>query len=184
MSRGSAPAPALELSQRQYDLLDKEQNRSNCGRRQYQRINIILLASQGVANKQIAKLLGLSLNTVKKWRGRWQTASAKLRLYEKGSDGRGVSDRALRKKLLEILKDQARSGAPPRISLAQKEQIVALACEAPEDYGIIKTDWTLPDLRQVAIDKQIVPTITSVYIGKLLKNQQTPTAQIGVLVIS
>ncbi len=176
MPRGSAPAPALELSPRHYELLDKEQNRSKCGRRQYQRIHIILLASQGIANKQIAKLLGISLNTVKKWRGRWQRAYPQLQCYEKGSTGQGVSDGALRKKLLEILKDQARSGAPPRISLAQKEQIVALACETPKDYGIIKTDWTLPDLRQVVIDKQIVTSITSVYIGKLLKNKPTPTA--------
>jgi len=175
MARGSAPAPALDVSIRQYDILEKEQSRSSCGRRQYQRINIILLASQGKANKEIARLLSVSLTMVKKWRGRWQLAYPKLQEYEKGADSTGISDLALRKKMLELLKDQARSGAPAIISLAQKEQIVALACEKPEDYGIIKTDWTLKDLRQVVLEKQIVPSITSVYIGKLLKNKPVTT---------
>lgn len=176
MAKGSAPAPALELSVRQYDILDKEQNKSTCGRRQHQRINIILLASQGTANKEIARLLNISLTTVKKWRSRWQLAYPKLQEYEKGADGNGISDLALRKKMLELLKDRVRSGAPAVISLAQKKQIVALACEEPKDYGIIKTDWTLPDLQQVVLKKQIVPSITSVYIGKLLKNKRVTTA--------
>lgn len=178
MARGSAPAPALDISNRQYSILDKEQNRSTCDRRNYQRIHIIFLASKGIPNKQIALQLSITLNTVKKWRNRWQLAYPKLLAYEKGSDDTGVSDVALLKKMLEILKDQARSGAPCRITLSQKDQIVAIACEDPEDYGIIKTDWTLEDLRQVVLDKQIVSTITSVYIGRLLKNQPTPTTQI------
>lgn len=176
MGRGSAPAPALEISTRHYDILYKAKNRSNCGLRQYQRINIILLASQGIANKQIARELSVNLNTIKKWRHRWQIACPKLASFEKGLDGQGVSDNSLRKKMLEILKDEPRSGTPARISLAQKEQIVAIACKKPEDYGIIKTDWTLPDLRKVVLSKQIVPNISSVYIGKLLKNKATPTS--------
>ena len=78
--------------------------------------------------------------------------------------------------MIEIFKDQSRSGRPARITLSQKKQIVALACESPEDYGIIKTDWTLNDLRQVVLEKQIVSTITSVYIGRLLKNKSTSTS--------
>lgn len=175
MARGSAPAPALATSSRQYDILDKAQNRSNCGRREHERINIILLASQGTANKQVARLLGISVKTVQKWRARWQAGYAQLQEYEKGSDGNGVSDSALRKKMLELLKDQPRSGSPCRISLVAKKQITALACEEPKDYGIQKTDWTLEDLRQVVLRKQIVPAITSVYIGRLLKNEPTST---------
>jgi len=99
MARGSAPALALEISSRQYDLLEKEQSRANCGRRQHQRINIILLASQGIANKQIARLLGITVKTVQKWRARWQAGYSKLQEYEKGADGNGVSDLALRRKM-------------------------------------------------------------------------------------
>lgn len=175
MGKGSAPAPAIELDSRYYEILEKVQNRSNCGKRQYERINIILLASQGVANKQIARILNISLNTVKKWRSRWQSAYPKLQIYAEGVEGKGVKDVALRKKMLEVLKDQARSGAPPRINQAQKEQIISLACESPKDYGVFKTDWTLGDLCQVVLSKQIVSTITSVYIGKLLKNKEAST---------
>lgn len=176
MGRGSAPAAAIEISNRQYDILDKVQNSNNCGIRQHQRINIILLASQGIANKEVARLLNINLNTVKKWRNRWEIAHPKLQSFEKGLDNIGVKDTVLRKKMLEILKDSPRSGTPARITIAQKEQIVALACEQPEDYGIQKTDWTLKDLQKVVLEKQILPTITSVYIGRLLKNKQAPTS--------
>ena len=176
MARGTAPAPAIDVSPRQYNILDKEQNRSTCDRRNYQRINIILLASKGIPNKQVALQLEITLNTVKKWRNRWQSSFSTLTEFEKGSDGTGISDTVLLKKMLEILKDQARSGAPCQITASQKEQIIAIACEAPEDYGIIKTNWTLDDLRRVVLEKQIVSTITSVYVGRLLKNQPTPTA--------
>jgi putative transposase len=83
--------------------------------------------------------------------------------------------------MLAVLEDAPRSGAPVRISMAQKQQITALACRKPQDYGIPVTQWNREMLAQVAVAQGIVETISPRYISELLKNQRTTTAQIRLL---
>lgn len=175
MRRGSKPAPAIAIKKRWFDLLEKEGNKDSCSRKNYIRIQIILRASQGFGNKEIAREIGVTYHTVKKWRNRWKSSYTKLEIFEKGPVGKRVANHELIKKMLEVLKDSPRKGAPCQISLSAKQQIVAIACEEPEDYGVIMTGWTLESLAAIAIKKQIVPTISPSYIGRLLKNKQAST---------
>jgi len=175
MRRGSAPAPAIYMENRWKKLLEKEKNKHSCSVKNYTRISILLLASEGLGNKTIAKQLNINYQAVKKWRSRWNSSYTKIQVFEKGKEGKGVSDYELIKKLLEVIQDSPRSGAPSRISKSSKEQIVAIACKKPEDYGIIETDWTLKTLAAVAIKKQIVKTISPSHVWNLLKNEDTST---------
>ena len=73
MSRGKPAAPAIELSNRTYDLLVEESRKRTIKRHHLERINILLNArTQGGAksNGRITRDLKLSYNTVKIWRNR------------------------------------------------------------------------------------------------------------------
>jgi transposase len=175
MRSGSAPAPAIPMSERQYKLLSQERSKRKISRQNYIRITILLRASQGEGNKQIAREESVALSTVKSWRSRWNSAVEQLQEFEKGVSGQGVSDFELLQKMLEIIKDRPRSGAPVRISMAQKQQIRALACENPEDYGLVMTDWTHQTLAESAVNQSIVESISATHIGNILKKRPTST---------
>src|ERR1700741_642658 len=72
-----------------------------------QRAQIVLLAHQHPEwqNAAIAQRLGCSVNTVKRWRQRWQTTGG--------------------------LRDAPRGGTPPTFTPLQRTQLVALACSSP-----------------------------------------------------
>lgn len=169
MQRGSPVAETIEMSARQHDLLEQERNKQTIARHYFIRINILLRASEGQGNKPIAREEGVSANTVRYWRSRWQDAFPELLEFEKGISNEGVSDGALLEKMLELLSDRLRSGCPAQIQMEQKEQIRALSCEAPKDYGILMDKWTHETLAQTAIQKGIVESISATYVGVILK---------------
>jgi putative transposase len=69
----------------------------------------------------------------------------------------------------ERLQDLPRCGAPGRFTPEQLCQIVALACEKPEQYGRPITHWTNRELADEAIKQGIVESISVGYVGQLLK---------------
>lgn len=168
-------APKLEVSDRHFSLLMKVCSQHSCPQQLSLRMRIILEASKGAGNKPIARFLGISVNTVKQWRCRWARAYEQLQKYERGLEGELVSDFQLLTKIKEILSDRPRSGRPEIIPVSSKQQIIALACESPEDYGYIRTDWTHELLAATAIEKGIVDSITSAYVGVILKNKPFKT---------
>jgi transposase len=146
--------------------------------------SILLRASQGESNGHIKRELGLSLNTVKTWRKRWQQAYASLLAFEQGPASQGVSDAVLLEELLRCLQDLPRSGSPKTITLAQQQQIVALACRKPADFALPHSSWTHQLLAQVAIQEGLVPRISSRYIGTILKKTPLAPPQEPVLAVS
>lgn len=181
MGRGQAPAPAIPMSHRQYDLLLAESRKRTLQRQYCERIEILLRASNlwvggSENNAQIKRTMGISLNTVKLWRKRWTDFYAQLLVFEQGKDGTGVSDQILLQQMLTCLEDLPRSGHPKEITLAQEHQIVALACRKPSDFGIEMTTWTQQMLAHVAITQQIVSSISPRYVGTILKKKPTKTS--------
>jgi transposase len=83
---------------------------------------IVLAAARGRDNARIAADLGITTDTVRKWRGRFAA---------RGLDG---------------LKDLPRSGRPRRISEAARAAVVALACQLPAATGVPLAHWTGPEL--------------------------------------
>lgn len=175
MSRGKPPAPPIPMTERQYGLLLKHAAKHTLAHRTKTRINILLLASKGQSNASVKRALGIDLNTVKKWRSRWEAEFESIKSFESGQTGQGISDKELLQRMLLVLKDIPRSGAPKRITLAQEQQIIALACEKPEDHGIMMRQWTREMLAHVAKAKGIVETISPSYVRDILKKERAST---------
>ena len=81
----------------------------------------------------------------------------------------GASDKDLTKLLRELLSDEPRPGGPPTFSAEQLTQIIAVACEPPDESGRPVTHWTPRELADEAIRRGIVETISPRHIDRLLK---------------
>ena len=86
------------------------------------RAQIVLAAVRGYPNARIAAGLGISVDTVRKWRGRFAA---------RGLDG---------------LTDRPRPGRPRQISAADRAAVIALACQLPAATGVTLGRWTSPEL--------------------------------------
>jgi transposase len=115
------------------------------------RAKIILLADEGMQHQEIAQKLSTRNNTVSTWTARWKEMADKP-----------VEDR---------LQDLPRPGAPDKFTPEQLCQIIAIACEKPQDHGRPVTHWTHWELAEVVIEKGIVDSISSSHLGVLLKKK-------------
>jgi putative transposase len=129
----------------------------------------------GITNTQLATDFQLSRATVILWRRRWLTLESKLQTADQ------LSEPELQALVAEMLADQPRSGAPVTFSAEQVVQIVALACETPEDCGRPISHWTPRELADEAITRQIVPQISPRSVGRFLKSGAAPAASRRVL---
>jgi hypothetical protein len=84
------------------------------------RASIVLLAARFVSNNKIATRLGISVDTVRKWRGRYAV---------EGRDG---------------LADRPRSGRPPTFTPVQVAEVKALACQLPAEHEVPLSASVLP----------------------------------------
>lgn len=171
MSRGKAPAPAIPMSDRQYELLTKITKEHKCGQQLVKRITILLLAKEGLSHGAIKRRLGVSVTTIKKWRNRWLSSYDSVLSLESEPD---FTLKAYRTCLEEIVSDLPRSGTPKKFSLAAEQQLVALACDKPINHGIAMTSWSQEMLAKVAVSEGIVESISRAQVGRILKN--TPVA--------
>jgi transposase len=88
------------------------------------RAQIVLDAARGQDNARIAAGLGVSVNTARKWRGRFADCG------------------------LAGLRDLPRAGRPRVISGADRAAVVALACQLPAQTGVPLSRWTGPELKR------------------------------------
>lgn len=172
---GKPIAAAIPISSKQYRLLQQEFGRRSIAYQTRTRIQIILLSSQGQSIGSISRDLRLTRYTVRTWRNRWQTHYEECLKFEQGMEQGGFGDRALLQKILEILNDQPRSGKPKEITLAEEQQIVALSCEHPQDYGLVMNSWTQEMLARTAVAQGIVAHISAPYVGRILKKTGAAT---------
>ena len=116
------------------------------------RAQIVLAAARGRDNERIAAGLGASVNTVRKWRGRF-------------------ADRRL-----AGLKDLPRSGRPRVISEADRAAVVALACQLPAATGVPLSRWTGPELAAELLAQGLVsgPVSVSSLLRILAENPVRP----------
>ena len=175
MGRGQAPASAISMTLMQRNLLEEIALKHSTPQQKAKRANILILANQGYSNAHVKREVGVSLNTVKQWRKRWLSSSEELTKYENYFNQGEFSLLDYRKRIIELLTDKARSGAPKTITLSQEQQIVALACEEPVDHQIEMSNWTHEMLAHVAISKGIIVSISSRQVGRILKKKPTST---------
>ena len=113
------------------------------------RAKIILWADDGIQHQEIAQKLGIQNNIVSIWTARW----------------REMADKPVEARL----QDAPRSGAPDKFTPEQLCQIIAIACEKPEDHGLPITHWTHRELAKAVAEKGIVDSISPSHLGELLK---------------
>ena len=151
------------------------------------RAKIILLGTMGCSNYSIAKQLSVDVGTVKRWRERWSAAWPMINRFGEprlGERRRIGKSELLRREIIELLSDNKRSGAPKKFSLSQRKQLVALACEKPDDYGVPISQWSGRALSEIAVRKGIVESISVTQLNWILKKYGRPSAQMPKLDVS
>jgi hypothetical protein len=110
-----------------------------------QRAQILLLVHRHPEwqNAIIAQQLNCRVNTVKRWRQRWQTT--------------------------DVLDDALRAGTQRTFTALQRAQVVALACSAPRQYGKPWQRWSGEKLAQVAVEQHFVTALAPSTIRRWLR---------------
>ena len=134
----------IDLSESQRHELSRRARRVRTEVRDSQRARMILAAAQGTPNQQIARLLGVHVDTVRKWRSRFA---------ERGLDG---------------LADLPRSGRPRVFEPAAVAEVKALACQLPAETGAPLSRWSHADLAAEAAARGIVEAVSASTVRRWL----------------
>jgi transposase len=125
------------------------------------RAHVILRLAEGLTAPEVARRLGTTRTTVRRWHRDWLTRHG----------------RALPKRL----HDTARPGAPATFSAEQWCQIIALVCEPPEAASRPISHWTPRELADEARTRGIVETISARHVGRFLKSGRPEAPQKSLL---
>jgi transposase len=126
---------------------------------------MILYAEQGKECETIATLLDVEAQSVRRFRKRWSAREARLLAAEAA----GAHEKDLERLIVDALSDAYRSGSPGTFTMAQKAEIIALACEAPSTFELPITHWTPRELVRVAVRLGIVASISERHVGRILE---------------
>lgn len=149
--RGPKPAELI-LSKTERKELEALVRKHSTPQQVARRGRMILAAGDGKRNGQIARELGVSVDTVRSWRMRWIGFQA-VPLEEVS-----VSER---------LEDIPRPGRPSQITAEQTCQIVALACEQPKERPI--SQWTGREIADEVKRRGILLQISPRHAARVLK---------------
>ena len=162
----SGPRPlAIILTVPQHAHLERLIRRPTTPQGLVRRAQILLQAAQGANNAQIARHLGMHVETVRVWRARWVAAADRL----EAAEAEVSAPTEVAAIVEEVLRDAPRPGAPPTFTAEQVVAIVALACEAPEDSERPPSHWNARELADEAQKRRIVETISPRSVGRFLK---------------
>ncbi|MEV6648762.1 IS630 family transposase [Amycolatopsis sp. NPDC051371] len=111
------------------------------------RAQIVLLAARRWSNTAIAAQVGITVDTVRTWRGRFA---------EQGLAG---------------LADRARSGRPSRFTPVQVAQVKALACQFPARAGVALSRWSCPELAREVVGQGIAEAMSASTVWRWLARE-------------
>jgi transposase len=157
-------AAKILITERQQAVLEEIVRASTSPVRLVQRAEIILRAFAGEENQTIAAAIDLDPTAVGMWRRRWANAWWRLTLIECGE-----TQAAFRRAVEDVLSDAPRSGNPGKFTPEQITQILALACEPPEQSGRPITHWTSKELADEAKNRGLVESISPAQVGRYLR---------------
>lgn len=165
-------AAKVIITERQKDVLESFIRRRTSAQSLVRRAKIILLAFEKHRNDVIANMLGYERHAISKWRHRWKKAFDRLVSVE-CSEG----PKQLEEAIEEVLSDAPRSGTKKTFTADQVSQIVAIACESPEEESQRPvTHWTPTEVAFEAQKRRIVDSISPRHVGRFLKYGRTKTA--------
>lgn len=160
---GPRPQPIV-LTECQREMLVHLTRRTSSTQGLVRRAHIVLAASEGLNNQEIAQRLGINRETARLWRCKWLDGAERLASTEE------AGEKALRGCIEEdVLAEAKRSGAPATFKPEQVCRIVALACEDPrEESGRALTHWSSAELADEAVKRGIVKSISARSVGRFL----------------
>lgn len=168
-------APTIMLTARQRACVEQIARRQTNPQRLVRRAKLLLAMDAGANNSQIARQMHLNRGTVCLWRHRWLALTPKL------AQGEGVSDKALTTMIEAVLTDTPRPGTPATFTAEQIVQIVAVACEPPEESGRPISHWTPREVADEVRKRGMVETISTRSVGRFLKSGRFEATPGGVL---
>lgn len=134
----------VTLSNHERAELEKLARARKAPLRMVQRACIVLAAADGRYNASIAREVGVHVDTVRTWRGRFAT------------DG------------LKGLVDRPRSGRPPVFTATVVAGVKALACSLPAEHGLPLSRWSCQDLADEAVARGITPAVSGATVRRWL----------------
>jgi transposase len=111
------------------------------------RAQIVLLAARRWSNTAIAVQVGVTVDTVRTWRGRFAA--------------RGLAG----------LADRARPGRPPRFTPVQVAQVKALACQLPARVGVPLSRWSCPELAREVVAQGVAEAMSASTVWRWLARE-------------
>ena len=168
--------PSITLLPRQRAVLEHLARRATSPQRTVRRAQILLATAEGATNTQVATRLGLDRETVRIWRLRWQGGAERLGAAEAQAD-----DKTLRTIIEDTLSDQPRPGTPATFTPEQLCQLMAVACESPQDADRPVTRWTPRELADEVCQRGIVERISPRTVGRFLKRSGHTTTSVPIL---
>jgi transposase len=151
--RGPTP-PTVTLTADERQGLETLVRRHTTAQQLALRARVILTAAEGLTNAQIARRLGIDVDTVRLWRQRWL-----------GFQAVSLADLPVEQRLT----DAPRPGRPAQITAEQVCQVIALACEAPSTSGRPISQWTSREIAEEILTRGIVAQISPRHAARLLK---------------
>ncbi len=152
------PSPAsfrIRLPQRLYKMLKRFSRKRKSPQWLVQRAQIILQLAKGYSLSETARQLSIDRKTVRMWYERWKQG---MELLQKSLAQ--ASQKSLESRLKTLLSDAPRSGTPPQFSPEQIAQIIAIACEDPQESGRPISHWSAREIADEAIKRNIVAQIS------------------------
>ncbi len=132
-----------------------------------QRANCVLLAYQKYSFVEISSRVGLSAKAVGRWVRRFSESLDALQYVQ----SKGVKA-ALLRQVVDCLRDAPRSGRPKKFLPSQVASIISIACEAPEASDRPVTSWTIEELVDESVKREIVPSVSASQVQRFLSNVQ------------
>ena len=156
----------IKVSDKQRAILEKWcRNKAETSQRLFERCQIVLMSAEGLGNSKQGRRLGVDRQCARRWRQRWADSEERLEKAEQ----EGINEKDLSKLLKEVLSDAPRPGVTPKFTAEQLTQIIAVACEPPEESGRPVTHWTPPELADEVTMRNIVESISPRHIDRILK---------------
>jgi putative transposase len=168
MSPGPAPLP-ITVSPTQHAVLTALLRRSSCPQALALRVQIVLGAAVGRRNEPLARQVGCTPHTARKWRSRRAAAATPLAVAD--------ADRpALERAVAAALADAPRPGAPATCTAAQIVRIIDRACRPPDQCGRPVTAWTPRELADEAARQGIVARSSPRSVARFLNGGRSAAA--------
>lgn len=133
------------------------------------RVNIALLAGEGLTNQEISARLNMHYNSVGTWRSRFLDALPHLREIQESAPDK-LSD-----EIRKVFSDKPRPGCPCVFTQEQIMKIIDLACKAPSDFGYEVSQWSLNLLVKEIRKQGIAQDISAKSVSRFLKGGQAKT---------